>query len=88
MDIFLTPELQAFVENEVKSGRYNSKSEVIAGALRLLDERDRGRAALLAEFNQELERRLAEADAGHFVDPEAVFARLRQRSAERRKKPA
>jgi antitoxin ParD1/3/4 len=88
MDIYLTRDLEEFVKNEVQSGRYNSTSEVIADALRLLDERERGRAALRADFNRELDRRLAEADAGHFVDPAVVFARIQQRSAERRKKPA
>jgi hypothetical protein len=58
---------------------------VIAEALRLLDERERGRAAQIAEFNRELGRRIAEAGAGQFVDPEAVHAALARRSAERRK---
>jgi antitoxin ParD1/3/4 len=88
MDIYLTPDLEQFIKNEVQSGRYNSASEVIADALRLLDERERGRATLRAEFNTELGRRLASLDAGEYVDPVAVFARLQRRSAERRKRPA
>jgi antitoxin ParD1/3/4 len=88
MEIFLTPELEDFIHNEVTSGRFNSAGEVVAEALRLLDERDRGRVAQIAEFNRELERRLASLDAGQSVDPAAALARIQRTSAERRKKTA
>jgi antitoxin ParD1/3/4 len=41
MNVALTPELEKIVTERVVSGRYASASEVIAEALRLLDERDR-----------------------------------------------
>ena len=88
MDIHLTPELEQFVRDEVQFGRYDSTSEVVADALRLLADHARSRATQIAEFNEELKRRIAAADAGEFVDPEVVRARLAMRSAERRKKPA
>ncbi|HLO87171.1 MAG TPA: type II toxin-antitoxin system ParD family antitoxin [Nostocaceae cyanobacterium] len=40
MNVSLTPELEQFVYDKVKSGRYLSASEVICEALRLLEERD------------------------------------------------
>jgi len=40
MNIFLTPELEQFVQSKVKNGRYSSASEVILAALRLLKERE------------------------------------------------
>lgn len=40
MNIFLTPELEPFVQSTVKKGRYSSASEVILAALRLLKERE------------------------------------------------
>ena len=40
MNIFLTPELEQFVQLTVKNGRYSSASEVILAALRLLKERE------------------------------------------------
>jgi putative addiction module CopG family antidote len=40
MNIFLTPELEQFVQSTVKNGRYSSASEVILAALRLLKERE------------------------------------------------
>jgi antitoxin ParD1/3/4 len=88
MNVSLTPELETFVQNKVKSGRYNSASEVVREALRLLEEHERARSTQLAGFNQELERRLAALDRGEHVDPAAVRGRLERKSAERRKKPA
>jgi antitoxin ParD1/3/4 len=61
MNVSLTPELEEFVSAKVESGRYNSASEVVREALRLLEEFDSARATRLAEFNGELSRRLAGA---------------------------
>ena len=48
MNVSLTPELDNFVASKVGSGRYNSASEVVREALRLLEDHDRTRAAQLA----------------------------------------
>ncbi|MBD3560548.1 type II toxin-antitoxin system ParD family antitoxin, partial [Planktothrix sp. FACHB-1355] len=40
MNVSLTPELEKFVQEKVKSGRYLSASEVVREALRLLQEQD------------------------------------------------
>ena len=40
-NVSLTPELEAFIDNTVASGRYRSASEVVRAALRLLDEHER-----------------------------------------------
>ena len=40
MNVSLTPELENFVNEKVKSGLYNSASEVLRESLRLLKERD------------------------------------------------
>lgn len=40
MNVSLTPELEALVNQKVSSGLYNSASEVIREGLRLLKERD------------------------------------------------
>jgi antitoxin ParD1/3/4 len=85
MNVSLTPELEEFVSTKVGSGRYNSASEVVREALRLLEEHDRARASQLAEFNQELGRRLASLNRGEKVDPAESRARLQRRSRERRK---
>jgi antitoxin ParD1/3/4 len=85
MNVSLTPQLEKFVSAKVKSGRYNSASEVVREALRLLEEHDSARAAQLAEFNEELGRRLAALDRGEVVDPTTVRARLLKKSEQRRK---
>jgi antitoxin ParD1/3/4 len=69
MNISLTPELEKFISSKVESGRYHSASEVVREALRLLEERDQVKSAQLAEFNQELGRRLDSLDRGERVDP-------------------
>ncbi len=85
MNVSLTPELEKFVSSKVHSGRYNSASEVVREALRLLEEHDSARAAQLAEFTGELGRRLAALDRGEAVDPAHVRAKLQRKSEQRRK---
>jgi len=85
MNVSLTPELDKFVVGKVESGRYNSASEVVREALRLLEEHDRARGAQLAAFNQELGARLASLDRGEHVKPKTVRKRLEQKSRERRR---
>jgi antitoxin ParD1/3/4 len=88
MNVSLTPELEKFVYNKVQAGRYNSASEVVREALRLLEEHEQARAAQLGEFNKELGRRLAALDRGEHTDPSETRARLRRKSEERRKRRA
>ena len=85
MNVSLTPELDRFVAGKVESGRYNSASEVVREALRLLEEHDRARGAQLATFNKELGARLASLDGGERIQPKAARARLEQKSRERKK---
>ena len=85
MNVSLTPELDKFVASKVESGRYNSASEVVREALRLLEDHDKARGAQLAAFNHELGARLASLDRGEHVEPGAARGRLEQKSRERRK---
>jgi antitoxin ParD1/3/4 len=79
MNVHLTPELEQLVQRKVKTGRYNSASEVIREALRLMEERDH----LLKFRKEELSKKIAAGlDAlrrGEGVDGEEVFRRLRKR---------
>lgn len=91
MNVSLTPELEQFVQEKVDSGRYTSASEVVREALRLMEKRDRRlleREQALQAFQAELDRRVAEADAGQVRDVEDVFADLRAKSEARRRKSA
>ncbi|MHB8302138.1 MAG: type II toxin-antitoxin system ParD family antitoxin [Acidobacteriaceae bacterium] len=85
MNVSLTPELEKFVGNKVESGRYNSASEVVREALRLLEEHDQARGAQMAAFNQELAHRLDSLDRGEFVEPTVARERLQRKSRVRRK---
>ena len=84
MNVSLTPELEKLVSDKVESGRYNSASEVVREALRLLEDYDLARATQLAQFNEELGRRVAAAARGEVVEPAEVRARLRRKSEQRR----
>ena len=88
MNVSLTPELERFVHGKVEAGRYNSASEVVREALRLLELHEQSRAAQLGEFNKELDRRLAALDLGGHVDPAGARSRLRRKSEQRRKQSA
>jgi antitoxin ParD1/3/4 len=85
MNVSLTPELEKFISSKVESGRYHSASEVVREALRLLEERDQVKSAQLAEFNQELGRRLDWLDRGERVDPVDVRDKLERKCRARRK---
>ena len=41
--VSLTPEMEAFIDGRVASGRFRSASEVVRAALRLLEEDERKR---------------------------------------------
>jgi len=83
MNISLTPELEQFVSRMVGSGRYNSASEVVREALRLLEESDPARHAQMVAFNQELGRRLSSLDRGERVKPAAARKRIERKSRAR-----
>jgi antitoxin ParD1/3/4 len=88
MNVSLTPELEKFVNAKVEAGRYNSASEVVREALRLLEEHDQNRIAQLGAFNEELGRRLASLDSGRHVKPAAARDRLKRKSEQRRQSNA
>ncbi|NET08640.1 MAG: type II toxin-antitoxin system ParD family antitoxin [Merismopedia sp. SIO2A8] len=56
MNVSLTPELEKLVQEKVKSGLYNSASEVIREALRLLSERDHLKELRLQQLRQEIDK--------------------------------
>ena len=85
MNVSLTAELEQFVSTKVGSGRYNSASEVVREALRLLEEHDQARGAQIAAFNQELGQRLASLDRGERIDPKAAQERIESKSRIRKK---
>jgi antitoxin ParD1/3/4 len=85
VNISLTPELDAFLESRVKSGRYQTTSEVVREALRLLERQERGREEAFQQLKAKLERGAAEAERGELLDGDLVFEELREMIEERRR---
>jgi antitoxin ParD1/3/4 len=54
MNVSLTPELEKLVNEKVKSGLYNSASEVIREGLRLLQEQDELKRIRRDELRREI----------------------------------
>jgi antitoxin ParD1/3/4 len=73
MTISLTPEFDEYVENQVKSGRYKSNSEVIRAGLRALADQD---------LRSWLQQGLDALERGDRVEAKATIRRLRQRLKE------
>jgi antitoxin ParD1/3/4 len=63
MNINLTPQLEEMVREKVASGLYTSASEVVREALRLMDEKDRMRAAKLDQIRQDVQEGLNSGSA-------------------------
>jgi antitoxin ParD1/3/4 len=76
MNVSLTHELEKFVQQKVKSGRYLSASEVIRDALRLLEERDMQRQIRIEKLRQEISIGIEQSDRGETFDGEEVVAEL------------
>jgi antitoxin ParD1/3/4 len=70
MNVHLTPELEQLVQAKVQSGRYNSASEVVREALRLMEQRDELRAIQIQELRSRMDRALGESARGEGADGE------------------
>jgi antitoxin ParD1/3/4 len=70
MNVHLTPELEQLVHAKVQSGRYNSASEVVREALRIMEQRDEVRSIQLQELRNRMDRALAESVRGEGTDGE------------------
>ena len=55
MNIALSPQLEELIAEKVASGRYQSASEVMREALRLLEESERFEAIKLAALQQDIQ---------------------------------
>lgn len=80
MNISLTPQLEELVRNKVASGLYNSASEVVREALRLMEREDQLRAASLAQLRQDIQTGIDSGPAGE-LSAQDVKARGRARLA-------
>lgn len=77
--VTLPPELEAFIQESVASGRFATAGEAVREGLRLLEEREQERDAVLTELRQEIEIGVEQAKAGQLIDGRAFFEQLRQK---------
>jgi antitoxin ParD1/3/4 len=87
--IHLTPEFERLVRDKVQTGRYNSATEVVEVALRLLHECDQHNALRKHEVQERITQGLESLRLGKGIDGEPVFQRLEAEldEHERRSKP-
>ncbi len=71
INVSLTPQLEAMIRKKVASGLYNSASEVVREALRLMEEQDRVRAVRLEQLRQDIRDGLNSGDPTPW-DPEEI----------------
>ena len=76
MNVHLTPELELLVQSKVQSGRYNSASEVVREALRLMEQKDEIRTIQLQGLRAWMDNGLAQAGRGEGIDGDVYMQGL------------
>jgi antitoxin ParD1/3/4 len=87
MNLSLTPEVQKLIDERVISGKYSSAEDVVAAAVKALDQQEQ-----FGDFDAgELDGLLAEGelsiDQKGTLDGGQAFQQRQQRRAQRRKSP-
>jgi antitoxin ParD1/3/4 len=88
MNVNLTPALEKLVQGKVKTGLYNSASEVVREALRLMDQRDQEQKHRLAAIRSKIDAGLQSLDRGARIDGETFFKSLEREERSRSRRPA
>ncbi len=83
MNVSLTPELEKIVQSKVETGMYNSASEVVREALRMMTEQDRLREMKFEELRTEIQKGLS-SGASIPLNIEGIKTRGRKRLAEQK----
>ncbi len=84
MNVNLGPTFDEFVAEMLKSGLYQSQSEILREGLRLLKEREELKKLRLAELRREIRQGTEQADRGELIDGKQAFAKIHKKSAQRR----
>lgn len=89
MNVSLTPELEKLVNDKVKSGRYNSASEVVRESLRLLYDHDELKRIRLDELRRQIMLGVEQVRNGQSIvletekDRKEFFEDIKRRGRER-----
>jgi antitoxin ParD1/3/4 len=86
MNISLTPELNSYIQEKVKSGMYHSASEVVREGLRLLKERDAVQELRLQELRKQIQEGFTQIERGEYVEfgsTEALVEHITQKGRKR-----
>ena len=88
MNVSLTPQLEKYVERKVKQGSYQTASEVMRAALRMLAEYDERRRLEMKRLSQDIRLGLDQVEAGDVagLDIKKIKAEGRKALAARRLK--
>ena len=84
MNVNLGTVFDQFVSDLLKTGHYQTQSEILREGLRLLKEKEDLKQLRLAELRKEIAIGTEQARQGKVIDGEAVFAEIRQKSQEAR----
>ena len=79
MNIILKPEQAKFIHEKLNSGKYSTSDEIIAEALRLLEERDREAQKWIEETRQKVDVAIEELRRGEGIDGAIVVAQLKEK---------
>ncbi len=63
MNVNLTPQLESMIKQKVATGLYNSASEVVREALRLMEQQDHMRAIKLEQLRQDIQEGMSSGEA-------------------------
>jgi len=85
MNVNLGAVFDNFIADLLKTGLYESQSEIVREGLRLLKEREELKSLRLAELRREIAIGSEQADRGQFVDGDKAFSEIRRRSAVRKR---
>ena len=80
MNISLTPHLEEMIRDKIASGSYNSASEVVREALRLLEQEDQLRALKIQKLRQDVQEGLDSGPSTVF-DPREIKRAARERKS-------
>jgi antitoxin ParD1/3/4 len=78
MNISLTPHFEAMIREKIASGSYNSASEVVREALRLLEQEDRMRALKMQQLKLDVQEGLHSGPSSVF-DPQEIKRLAREK---------